>query len=56
MLIQREDKENTSGCSVFTNQPISLAMARIVSFCIPSRRKSSQAAFKIASLFIIGKY
>ena len=29
MLFQREDKENTSGCSVFTNQPISLAMAYV---------------------------
>ena len=27
MLFQREDKENTSGCAVFTSQPISLAMA-----------------------------
>lgn len=29
MLFQREDKENTSGCEVFTSQPISLAMAYV---------------------------
>ena len=29
MLFQREDKENTSGCAVFTSQPISLAMAYV---------------------------
>ena len=29
MLFQRENKENTSGCAVFTSQPISLAMAYV---------------------------
>ena len=29
MLFQREDKENTSGCAVFTSQPMSLAMAYV---------------------------